>query len=109
MAIFFRAISKDLFGEERNHEHLQAILAEYVQINSKHFQQYLSHGSGTITEHCNNMQKLGVFGNSTFLQIPVYTFSKITPSTSWQWILRRFCNAIKSIPTSPFNAQKTTT
>ena len=98
---FFRAISKELFGEERNHERLHAILVEYVQINSKHFQQYLSRRSGTIMEHFNNMQKLGVFGNSTFLQIPVHTFSKITPSTSWQWILYKSkkvlqCNQIHS-------------
>jgi len=78
------------------------------RLTSKHFQQYLSHGSGTITEHCNNIQKLGVFATqveihalSAFLQIPVYIFSKMTPLTSWQWILYNSkkvlqCNQIHS-------------
>jgi len=73
---FFRTISKELFGEERHHEHLRAILVEYVQINSKHFQQYLSHGSGTIMEHCNNMQKLGVFATQVEIHaLAIYIFA----------------------------------
>ena len=91
---FFRAISKELFGEEKHHECLRTILVEYIKLNRRHFQQYLSHGSGSIMEHCNRMQKLGVFATqveihalSTFLQIPVYIFSKITSSTPWQWIV----------------------
>jgi len=90
---FFRAISKELFGEEKHHERLRTILVEYIKLNRRNFQQYMSHGSGSITGHCNSMQKLGVFATqveihalSTFLQIPVYIFSKITSSTPWQWI-----------------------
>ena len=74
--LFFRTISKELFGEERHHERLCAILVEYVQINSKHFQQYLSHGSGTIMEHCNNMQKLGVFATQVEIHaLAIYIFA----------------------------------
>ena len=29
---FYRAISEELFGEEKHHEHLYAILVEYVQL-----------------------------------------------------------------------------
>lgn len=55
---FFRAISKELFGEEKHHECLRTILVEYIKLNGKNFQQYMSHGSGSIMEHCNRMKKL---------------------------------------------------
>ena len=116
---FFRAISKELFGGEKHHEHLRTILVEYIKLNRRNFQQYMSHGSGFIMEHCNRMQKLGVFATqveihvlSTFLQIPVYIFSKITSSTPWQWIYtnpKRFYCTTSFTPIYHFSVHQTTT
>jgi len=62
---FFRAISKELFGEGKHHKCLHTILVEYIELNGRNFKQYLSNGSGSIMDRntvaeCKNWEWLSL-------------------------------------------------
>ena len=89
----FRAISKELFGDDTHHKNLREIIIEYILTNSESFKQFLSNNSETIFEHCQTVSKLGTFGTQVeiyalayFIHIPIYVYSMVGLASMWRWL-----------------------
>lgn len=94
---FFRALSKELFGDQQFHHNLRQIIVNFIYQNSLLFEPLLrapDHESDivTIETHCTQMLQEGEFATemeiqaaASFLQIPVYLYTKCPPHTTWIW------------------------
>lgn len=87
---FFRAISKELFASEKFHQQLRQILVTFILHNPSLFQAL--DFTNNFKKHCNKMLRNGTYATqvelqamATFLQLPLYVFTKPSPAKDWQW------------------------
>lgn len=91
----FRAIAKELFGDQKHHVKLREILMDYITTNSNSFKQFLtSCPEGGMMEHCSRVRKLGTFATqveiyafSHFLNMPIYVYTMTGLASTWKWLL----------------------
>ena len=103
----FRAISKELFGDDTHHKNLREIIIEYILTNPESFKQFLSNNSETIFEHCQTVSKLGTFGTpieiyalAYFMYIPIYVYSMVGLASMWRWLQYKPKQILKYNPIS---------
>ena len=94
---FFRALSKELLGDQQFHQNLRHIIVNFILNNSLMFQSLLrspenENDTITIENHCTRMLQQGEFATemeiqavATFLQVPFYLYTKCPPHTTWIW------------------------
>ena len=87
---FFRAISKELFGSEKFHNDLRQILTKFTMHNPTLFQAL--DFTSNFKKYCNRMSRKSTYATqvelqatATFLQLPMYVYTKPSPTKDWQW------------------------
>ena len=104
---FFRAISKELFGEQRFHYELRQTIVGFIKHNSTLFAPLLLGEHNTIEAHCESMSQISCFATQvelqavpTFLQVPLYLYTK-PPQKLWAW----YCYMPQALPSDALTFQ----
>ena len=91
----FRSLSKGLLGTEKYHYRIRTTLFGFIYVNSNIFLPHIEQKykcTVEIREYCLSMDTSGVWGTeiellaaATLLQAPVYTYTQMGVSKSYQW------------------------
>ena len=85
---FFRTLSYFLTGAQREHQHLRALLCQFMRENNEQFNAIANQKDYVITSKVSQLveyaTEVEIFVAATFLETPIWTFSPYGDSHRWQ-------------------------
>ncbi|XP_050416583.1 uncharacterized protein LOC126830265 [Patella vulgata] len=90
---FFRALSKDIYGQESFHSEVRQAVVDVIEKYPKEFEQYLDSGA-SLREHINEMRlpstwstTMEIYAAATLLQRDIFVLSPDHTGDSYNWLL----------------------